>query len=360
MLFAFPVLVLYTAREYVSINDIVSTQKEYSDSIYNFAYNGLSHLAYKQALIDEHKPTVVVLGTSRVMEIRKEFFTQQELFVNAGCPCSAKTLGDVAFFIDNLQASTSIQVILLGLDREMFYKKENRSVDVETPQILALKDALFVTFKNIYLDALTHKYAFSTLYKESQATNHIGLQALVHGNGFRFDGSYVYGKEQADPHRNSHVADLIRFEQEAIVKTNHQETQEERELVSYNLRKLDGLIQQAQQKGITVIGFTLPYPEPVYQDMSKVEGVYKDMITTLPSAIGEVFRAYGMEFFDIPSPRALGAKDTEFIDSLHGTDLMALRMVVYMGERSKTLRAYISMQTLKTMIKNTQGDFLPQ
>lgn len=355
-IFLLPVTVIYLGKEYLSIKEVVALQSKNQEVIFNFAYNGSSHLAYKQALIDAKSPRVVVFGTSRVMEIRKEFFIDQESFVNAGCPCMSKTLGDIEFFIEQIDASSSIQLIMLGLDREMFYKKDSRSIDTEFSKIIALKDTLFLTSKNIYLDYFSHKYSLSDIYRPSN--NNIGISAMVHGNGFRSDGSYLYAKEKIDKNRNENVRKLIEIEKQTILKTNHSTSVAETKTVDYNLEKLKTILELCHEKGITVIGFTLPYPEPIYSDMKNSSGVYNDMVTVVPEKLSLLFKSYKMEFFDIPSQETLKAKDTEFVDSLHGTDVMALRMMLYMGERSKKLNEYSSMQTLRTILRNTQGDFL--
>ena len=45
------------------------------------------------------------------------------MFINAGG--GAENLNDVSQFIQNLSATSSVKVILLGLDQDMFTSKEN-------------------------------------------------------------------------------------------------------------------------------------------------------------------------------------------------------------------------------------------
>lgn len=357
LVFVLPFFVIYFGKEYFTNKEIVTLQQANPGLLFGFAYNGSSKIAYKRELIDVYKPDVIVLGTSRVLEMRKEFFRNQETFVNAGCPCMAKTLEDVEYFVDTIQASSGVKVILLGLDFENFYKKDDSSVSTEDSTLHALKNTLFLTSKNIYLDYLSHKFSLSEVYARSHMSQNIGILAILHGDGFRADGSYQYNREKNNKERNINVASMIERQKLLIIKTDHSTTKKESEIVDANLKQLQRILDTASKKGIVVIGFTSPYPDEIYTSMRNSSGIYNDMVTTLPLEIKKAFLDHHMDFFEI-TLNDINAKDTEFIDSIHGTDKMSLRMLLYIGERSNSMREYIDVVLLRSILKNTKGDFL--
>lgn len=352
-LFLFPSVVILTAREYVSFKDIVHTQEVFPESLFGFAYNGVSFYPYKEYLVRTKDPEVIALGTSRVMQFRKEFFTKDSVFINAGG--AGKSLEDMENFVRNLPNQSSVRVIILGLDREILIgpylsqdKKEEDLLPIRFSKIAVLMS------RRIYLDYANKKFFLKDIFSTSKSTNHIGLVALLHGDGFRADGSYKYGSATKNLGRVSYVESQIKSYIETSANFSNKDTASVLKNLEQNLRAVERIILLAKEKNITIVGIMPPYPTPVHQIIKEQDKT----LVTLSLELSEIFKKKGFSFFDFSSIEVFGGKETEFVDAIHGTDVMYLKMVIYMAEHSNSLDAYINVPSLVNILKKIKGDFL--
>ena len=351
----FPSLVIKYGKEYLSTYDIVLVQEAFPESLFGFAYNAASFYPYKKLLVEEKKPQVIALGTSRVMQFRKEFFTASTTFVNAGG--AGRSLEDIESFIENLPKDTSINVIILGLDKEVFVAPyESRESKVENITFVRFWKVVISMSRRIYLDYLNNKFSFEKLVSLSESTSHVGVSALLHGDGFRADGSYRYGSVMSNISRVKDVG--LQIDGSAMSTKNKQTHNFEIDLELKNVEKnaeaLKRILVLAEKKDITVVGFMPPYPEPIYQVL--IQG--SSTLNSVSSKIAEVFKENKSTFFDFSSIGIFGARSSEFFDSVHGTDLMYVRMLVYMTSHTKVFSPYVNPVMLKDILKKTSGDFL--
>lgn len=358
LIFVFPLMVIVFGREYVSARDVVQTQMDYPDTLFGFAYNDESFIPYKKLLVEVKKPTVVALGTSRVMQIRKEFFKDPKTFVNAGG--AGKTLGDVEQFIQELPADNNVKVLILGLDQDMFYKT-SVSPDKRAESLLPLRysDILATMSRRIYLDYATHKYSISVLLDKSRTTNNIGLSALMYEDGFRSDGSYRYNQASNNIDRVKTIALQIEQKANDIKKDRREPDDFQKQQLELNLTLLFDILDRCKQKGIVVVGFMPPYPQLEYQAMVDAGGLNNEMITVIPKKVTDIFAAHNNFFSDLSSPTIFGGNETEFVDVIHGTDIMYVKLILYLSERTKDLSVYTDTQFLKETVRDVHQDFLP-
>ena len=68
--------------------------------------------------------------------------------------------------------------------------------------------------------------------------------------------------------------------------------------------------------------------------------------------------AYSERLCQALREKLFDGKNTEFVDAVHGTDLMYLKMFMYMAERSKSIRNYVDIDKLNFFLKESTGDFL--
>lgn len=354
-----PIVVVVFGREYVSMRTVVGVQMKYPDTIFGFAYNNESFIPYKKLLVENSNPKVVTIGSSRVMQIRKEFFLNEDDFINAGG--ISKRLGDVQMFLQELPNDTSIEVLIMGLDQEMFYENP-LSYEDRTESMLPIRFIRLVSQmgRRMYLDYVAQKYSLSLLLEDFYGTKNIGLSALVCGDGFRSDGSYRYNESSQNPRRVEQV--LLQIDQQAkrITVDQQEMTKEKEGNLEENIKMLSDIFEIAKQKEIRIIGFLPPYPEPTYQAMLSGSGLDREMVTTVPLRVEEIFSEYGHPFFDLSATSVFeGEGDlTEFVDVIHGTDVMYLKMLIYISEHTDKLDQYVDASLLKNMLQDAEGDFL--
>lgn len=352
LVFIFPSLVTYYGKEYFSVAKIVTIQSRYPETLFSFAYNAATFYPYKKKLVEISNPKVITLGSSRVMQFREEFFTPPSSFINAGG--AGKSLEDIENFVKALTSTSSINVIILGLDKELL-ESPYHSKEIIKERILPVR---FISIavsmsRRIYLDYFAHKYSIRDLYDTSTHTNHIGLAALLHRDGFRKDGSYRYGGASVNPARLANVeAEIIakkdNIENSVITPTDTTKN------IEQNIQALKRILKDAKEKKIIVLGIMPPYPTDIYDALDKHDESFK----VVSGEIWKSFRDNNFLFFDLSSIKTFGGKETEFVDAIHGTDTMHLKMIIYLIEQTNVLDKYTDIKSLKDILKKTKGDFL--
>jgi hypothetical protein len=359
LIFAFPIFVIYNSREFFSSQDIIAQQAHFPDALFGFLYTSDLDLAYKKKLIDMKHPQVLAVGTSKVMEIRKEFFLSPEMFANAGVPIGDTSIGDMENLIEHLEGSSTPKLIFLGVDQDLLYADYRKEDIKRDPPFVERISALAInTSRNVYLDFFAHKYDVLELSRQHQINPSMGIGALLHGDGYRSDGSYRYHKAEQNAALEEEVSAKISARVQEIKTTPIPITEYRKEQLRLNLVSLSRILQLCKDKGITVVGFTPPYPKPVYETMLSSSGLENNMVARAPQEVSSLFAAYHDPFFDFSSVDNFGGGQDVFIDVLHGTDVMYVHMMLAMASQTHVLDAYLDISALKSMLQAKQK-FLP-
>lgn len=351
ILFIFPATVLIYGREYFSYEQVLETQSRFPESLFGFAYNGASFYPYKEALVTRENGEVIALGSSRVMQLRKEFFTDEASFVNAGG--AGKTLREVESFIESLPDNSRTKVIILGLESEYFTDPYPRKED-RHEYVLPLRFVMLnvLMSRRIYLDYINHKYSLRDIIKNANDSHHIGLSALLHQDGFRSDGSYKYSAAEKNPNRLSYVDGQVRVALEDFRRKGGSFDMSGPAIES-NIEILERILHLAKKKGITIVGFTPPVPSLVHKVTME-----DATLRNLTERVGVSFKSHGMPFFNVSDIKVFGGKDTEFVDVVHGTDYLYGKMLFYMASKTTILEQYVPLKNLRSILDQTKGNFL--
>ena len=351
LFFVFPIAVFVLSREYYSIRDAINYQKQNKEALIGFAYsNDLPGL--KERLVSEKNPEILALGTSITGQFRKEFFVEPATFATASN--GAITLDEMKTFIEKLPADNKTKLIILGFRSQTFLDINEANVKEK----FSLSGVLLKA-RLIYWDYLAGKFSLKDLWDQSQNTKNIGVNAFINNEGFREDGSYQYSKILTDPNRQNIL--------KATIDSFVEGYQKNRESAGYRyafseatITSLNELLALCQQKNIYVIGFLTPYPPDKYQEIIRLDDVYKERALQLPKTVKKVFSDYGFDFYNFSDISILGLdkNNTEFVDSVHGTDKLYLRMTIYMAERNKQLLKYVDISKDRKLLENTKNDFL--
>lgn len=355
IIFTFPFFVVYISREYVSPKEAVEVQSTFPEALFGLLYHSNLDYLYKKDLIQTKHPKIIAIGSSKVMEIRKEFFLKPDEFVNAGIPIGDTSIGTMEHLIEGLKGSDLPNVIILGIDQDLLYEKYEDKSDIRNPSLFTrIGDLALYTSRNIYLDALAKKYSIRNLFSLHERSPNMGINALIHGDGYRADGSYRYHNAEV----NKNLANQVALQTEAQVKdikaTNIEAHKEE---LASNLAALERIVRFCKENNITLIGFMPPYPKPIYEAMN-TQDVRKDMLTAVPEDVNAIFSRYQFPLFNFSSTDSFGGENDTFIDTLHGTDVMYVHMMLAIASRTHTLDRYLNVQALNAMAK-TKGSFLP-
>ena len=124
-----------------------------------------------------------------------------------------------------------------------------------------------------------------------------------------------------------------------------------------NIEILRSILELAKSKHLEIIGFFPPYPHKLYSYM-KDSKEYRDTVNLLPRHVKRVFDDTGLTFFDFSDITVFGVPDTEFVDNIHASDKMYVRILIVMVENVPSLKKYADVKRLRTILGSNKEDIL--
>ncbi|MCS5712308.1 hypothetical protein [Candidatus Berkiella aquae] len=346
ILFALPIcgnwLFLYNSGELLPVEEIAHKQcVNNQQCIVGLATRNQGYY-YKKALYQETKPKVLILGSSRVMQFRKAFFSQS--MINAGGAMNSINEG-LSFLRDVLKESTP-EAVIIGLDYWWFNQNAlEPSLAVKPPpklsHTLTLRSYL-LPYKWLWQQKITlgqYVQRMNPLYSFLEHAEYgIGVDGIFYQNGFAEDGSYVYTKTITGREKNiddkfelsftSMAQNGPRFEYGDSIDATHFEQFKE-------------IVKLLEGNKIKVYFFIAPLAPRIANKMDEYQKEYA-FIATLRSTL----TAAGISFMDFHHPDLIGATDCEFIDGIHGGDLVYAKILRSLAATHPTLNAYVDHQYL--------------
>ncbi|WP_346353518.1 hypothetical protein [Azotosporobacter soli] len=319
---------------------------------------------YKWEMARKQKPKTMAVGSSRVMQFRKEFFTDEAKFYNAGGCMSNLDMGRE--FLFSMKDNQPERVILgidfwwlndnytyndsLGIRRELI-KGDVVSNFISNRFYLygSLAKSLLngtITRGGVDLFRLSNYHRISDPYEGRVA---IGLSAAVHGDGFREDGSYQYGGVIRNRKNiDEDFADTLKQikECESIFAASEQVNSE-------RLNQLKRLISEMKQSNIDVVVVIPPLSNKIYSEIKtspKHDGFYKSFQTALLEMCAEE----NISFYDFSDITAYGSNDKETIDGIHGSETCYAKLSVALSQ-DHVIGRYIDEKKLREFIATSNS-----
>ena len=360
VVYLFPLAVYFLSRDYASVNTMIKTQSEKPNTLVGFSYFGEANVVYKELLVEKVTPDVIALGSSRTFHTRKEFFRDSEKFVNAAVTRnSLGNLINMENFIRKLPDDGKQRLVTILLDRRFFTERYESGSDRNSGSfVLKFLHLSGKPLRLLYLDYFKNAFSFRTLIKESKTSSNIGLWALVKDSGYRQDGSYREGHQMNIPNRKEVLKSDVETRVRDIRNYDQLVWKKEEAAIVDNLKELGAILALCKEKGIIVVGYIPPDPEGVSEAFAKNDSSYAQAQNALKKDIASVFSEHGSIFFDLSDISLFGGKNDEFIDMIHGGDLLYARVYLYMAHHNKTLARYINAEGLERMIREAKSDFL--
>lgn len=309
---------LWRLGELADLNDIVQRQRR-DGSI----YNGLSHsfADYKYAASQATVPTVVALGTSRAMQIRQSFF--QQPFYNLGGLARGPGQGN-AVLMRLLRQQPTPEVAIFSLDYWTFCQPAaHGGVDrggfaAETGHDGLQRPATyFLTYQLLLGGKIAPRRVLDVVRVPltSAGPDRIGLSARVGGSAFAADGSIYAPPPPVDlAERWRESLDQIATGEDKFVK--------DCTLSRSALNALQRFTDRLDAAGMDGLLLLAPMPSIIIDRMRR-DGRY-GYIEELRQALAARF---GRRFFDAFDMRAFAA-DSEFIDGIHGGEIVYMRALL--------------------------------
>ena len=344
-----PSYVVYRGKEYFNTDEIVKYQLK-NETIVGFGYK--ENTEYKiRYYLSNYKP-VIALGTSRVMQFKKEFF-KKEVFYNLGGVVSR--IKDFNKFIDVIPRGKEPKIIIISLDQYFFnYNFDNVKESTNYNFLDSREEKIDFSFniknvREIYLDVL---YTKKIDLKKLEKSTRIGVNAIFFKNGFLNDGSYYYGKiADENPALEEKLEDSL-----TRIKEKNRRFEIGKEINKKAVEELEKFLIKCKARNIEVIGFLPPYSDIILDEMKKESGNYA-YVFDLYDELKDVFSENEYNLFDFTSLKTFNGKQNEIIDGFHGSDVAYLRLFIEINKRNKKIREFSKEEELlKNDLKNRKSD----
>ena len=341
----FNYLFLVNSQEFESIDQIVKNQLN-TGALY---YSAIRHVnyPYKLSLFKQTKPKIVAVGTSRVFQIRGDYFNVP--FVNMGGTMQSLREGQQLF--KDMVAIHKPEVIILGLDPWYFGSgKVYMAGDHDSTGNEFQMDMIFLPCDWLLKGKVSLPYYGQVLLgKNPGPFPTIGVFAGIYQEGFYQDGSFyalgrAVGLHKIADHRR--FANTLDFINKGMGAFNYDQTVNQE-----RMREFVSLVEFAQREKIRLIPFLTPLPGQILDIMAKMSDKYA-YIDELKLKLPELCKSH----YDFLDPRSFGSGDCEFIDGEHGGEIMYLRILQEIGrDPASGLSPYLNHARIAAGIEQYRG-----
>lgn len=343
-------LFLKNSGELLPVETIVSRQqKDPRFCIYGDALRSLTY-PYKMEAYGRRKSEVVVIGSSRMLQLRERFFADS--FYNFGSAMTNVNEG-MDLIEGILRSPHKPRTVIIGTDFWWFNGSFVPPIPYRpSPKPVAQFEGyfLFKPFQWMRDGKITlADYTQTILGKEDGKRCNIGIAAIKNRTGFGPDGSHYYGLDKMKPALEegvevfNEVPDVLgntgRFAWVPSADPVHRET-------------FFRLVDRLRSHGIEVIVVFPPFPSPIVDAMQIDPKRY-----SVFGELQEELQKKGVSFLDATDPKSIGSSDCEFIDSVHAGDVAAARMLMALDERRRTagLTPLGNTAALERLVKENAG-----
>ncbi|MGE4348909.1 MAG: hypothetical protein AB7D28_04020 [Candidatus Berkiella sp.] len=341
-------LFLLNTGELLSIDDMVKNQLSADDTcIVGLATRNQGYY-YKRAMYKELTPKILILGSSRVMQFRKDFF-QESMMTSGGAMNSINEGFSYIKDIFNIQIP---EMVIIGLDYWWFNENViSPSIEIKPPLELSNKISVkkyILPFKWVW-DGKISKKAYLNMINplyilQPNFNDGIGVDGILNKNGFGSDGSYYYTKTVTGKERNPDEKFKVSLQN---IETNGARFEYADRAHPLHLKNFIDLVAYIKNAGSKVILFIPPLSPTVAKKMSEFSEHYK-FIEELRNKLSE----NGLEYFDFHDPYVLDTSDCEFIDGIHGGDVLYARILKHISNKSPEINDRINISFLEKVISD--------
>jgi hypothetical protein len=336
---------LWRAGELRSIDDIIELQVR-DGAIYNALSIGFAD--YKYAFYRHTAPQVVAIGTSRAMQIGQNFFLAS--FYNLGGltqgPAQANVLADRLLLRGKPPA-----VVIFALDFWTFCRAPTESGRDRRPSEFA-HDGMgqpprhFLIYRLIAEGRFTiADFARLLVSRESaDDVDRIGLGARLGSSGFAADGS-IHAAAPADDALGPRWQGTF-----ARIDAGTDQFVKDCAVSEPALDALAVFVNRMEAAGSHVVLMLAPLPGAVIERMAAV-GRY-GYVDALRGVLAARYPQRFEDFFDLRGQ----APDSEFLDGMHGGEVVYMRAILAMARRPGTgLRDLVDESVLAKQIREWSG-----
>lgn len=338
------IILLISGENFTKIDELIKSDEKY---LIGYVYNeeNYKYLKYKEIEINERKK-ILALGSSRVLQFRDKMFSKS--FYNAGYTVSK--IDDFIKVIKTIEKDKLPEVLIIALDQWMFNKNWDNcdgSDQNSTLPINFISKASIETFFQIWKDIFNEKMSFKLLFMDSNidGVQKVGLNAFVNNKGFRKDGSMFYGSQIDKLNKSDILANDYGFKDtfERIEK-GERRFEYGNEVNNKAIIKLNEFLNYCKSNNVFVVAIIPPFANEINKKMINSKNyIY---INEIYSKCKPNFDSYGFELWDLNDLDTYNANDLEMLDGFHGSEVVYLKMLIFMLNNNSKLNLYSNKEQL--------------
>lgn len=322
----------------IGLDNVVKAQL--SDGAGTTLYSsGLNQRAfsYKLRLMDGINPDVVAIGSSRAMQVRREFF----ILPFANLSRSVSSVGELEMMVDQLLLrGRRPKLMLLFVDPWWFNRRYAKN-GAGDPQLLRFPEYISV---DVFVGAVKALGKGNWIARAAESKN-LGIHAILTGDGFAQDGSYHY--VSAIQGKGADVKFLHTLSRISVGK----ERFEKSDFADHSLvRRTCVAISKIRRSGSKVVLIAPPFADRVWREMVRggygyIEDAHKELRSCMEGA-----------FYDFSAAEAIpGSNDCEFIDGFHGGDVTYARMLKAIAREVPEIKSALAADFVDEFIRVNAG-----
>lgn len=304
---------------------------------------------FKVFMASARRPRVLVLGSSRVMEVTSGIFTKcgddPRCFYNAGG--AMPTIRAALDALRRLPDGYFPEVLILAID---YWHIETFPANLHSPTTFDADTDALDRFKHEILAVRTWitgsvadpllRRVLLTPWNDGPG---VGLRARQQGSGFRGDGSFDYGRTERPALDDPRKYDEIEGQADTGTGWFYGGTAIDQK----SIEELRAILALARGHGAEVIGYMPPFMDEVAS--AARAGGRQPIWARVPAAAREAFDVFGYPFFDTLTNAQAGCPSVESLDGYHPTEPCNARIFARLARDARAgpvLRPFIDPDAL--------------
>jgi hypothetical protein len=310
--------------------------------------------AYKLERARAMKPDIVIVGASSANQFRDVMFPGARTYNAASAP---DNLPSVKAFLEELFAVHRPRLIVFPVAWVWFRPNLSPAEEAVPAREVGLR-AQIATGAALAVEPRVISAVLSGDSRREVEPLYgriaVGLMASVHGEGYRPDGSYQYGRHLSGQ-SDEGLSRLFRmgYEHDFAYYRNAVRTNSDRfHFVGLPdarvARQLEDIRATIRNAGAEVIFILPPFARPL---VAAIEdgSPWKGFLAELDRMLAAAAAAGGAEYYNFLNMESFGGDDRHTIDALHPDEINVLSMVLKMAETGTILRRHIDVAALQTL-----------
>ncbi len=298
---------------------------------------------YKLLGTIQRHPEVLVLGSSRILSVRNEFVRQSgNRFYNAymfGAP-----LGSIRQFLAQVPPNELPRYLILDVDPWWFSQDRPIQPDPDFFQPSSPMQTIDFAWRNGI-------YAGTQGWTYSAPPTLIGASARMTRGGLRLDGSYFASKRFLDSVPNL-LENTLKMVREG---TDPHFLNGSTILYPAAIEEMQRLLNFCAAHHVMVIGYISTYHPSLYDALRHDSRM--DFLWRVAPALAPRFQQAGALLFDFQNPASIGCQASEYLDTVHESEVCTARDFLAMARQDSRAKAVIDPGKIEELLSHRRSEW---